>query len=142
MLNKLIFLLILICTVPYSALPAIKSISALKWPKVKGQLINSDIDEEIDVAGDGSRYYPNIKYKYVINGKEYFSQNYAFGFWLTNIKYFAEKIIKKYTSQKIIYVAYNPKNHAESSLLTGLQPYHVAQILLTVFVAYILCFSG
>ena len=140
MQNKFIFLLILVCAIPYSILPTLKSIAAAKWPTIKAQLVNYGIVEEQDIAGDGSWHYPNIEYKYTINGKEYTSNSIAIGFWLANIKFFATRLIKKQTSQKVVSVAYNPKNHAESTLATGLQLFHVAQIALVVLTAYFLCF--
>ena len=84
------------------------------WKKTQGEIIQSEIKKnEKIVAYD--YYYPLIKYKYVVNGKEFISDR----IFLTDIASdykTIEKIVKNYPVGKKVKVFYNPFNPKEAVL--------------------------
>jgi hypothetical protein len=122
----------------FSIWQLLKSISASGWPKIKGEIIYSGVEEENDA--DGSIYKPYVEYKYSISGKEYFSKKYAFGFSFISapFRFLSSGIVSKLPSKSAVLVSYNPKKHYESVLLTGIKSFHVFQALIIFVVLYVL----
>ncbi len=125
-----------LCGIALSILfPIVKSCFALRWPKSTGKIISAKIDESTDV--EGVRHYEvNIKYSYLVNGKKYISNNYAFGYWGVSWAWYAKRIVNQYTANQKISISYHPKNNQLSVMKTGLQFAHVFQI---ASVALIVC---
>ena len=136
---KLLCYLVVYGVLIFSIWQLLRSVSASKWPKAEGEIIYSGVEEENDV--DGSIYFkPNIEYKYSVLGKEYSSKKYAFGFNFISapFRFFSNRVISKLRSKSVVSVSYNPKKPSESVLLTGIQLFHVFQVLIISIVLYVL----
>jgi Protein of unknown function (DUF3592) len=135
-LLKLCFYIALYGMLFFSIWQLLKSISASKWPKTKGEIIYSGVEEEYD--SEGSTYKPHIEYKYSVNGKEYLSKIYAFGYMSSSFRFLSRNIVNSFPSKSSVLVYYNSKKHSESVLMAGIKLFHVVQILfLCVFLIII-----
>ena len=119
----------------FSIWQVLKSIGASAWPKTKGEIIYSGVEEEYDL--EGSTYKPSIEYKYIVNGKEYFSKTYAFGYMSSSFRFLSLNMINKFPSRSSVLVYYNSKKHSESVLLTGIRTFHMLQIIIICVVLYV-----
>jgi hypothetical protein len=131
----LLFVLFIVVKLFYTLLQISKSISASKWPTVKGQIVYSGVEDDTD--SEGGTYRPYIEYKYNVQDREYTSTRYAFGSTHTSFKFLSRRIARNFPAKSVTLVAYNSRNHSDSVLLTGLRFFHIVQIL---FLGIILCF--
>ena len=93
---------------------------AKSFPSVMGTIESTKITTVIGSADDGETYYPEVQYKYVVDGVPYESEGIeSVGqSWPSRDK--AQSIIKKYPRYSQVRVYYNPENPKSSSLKFGL----------------------
>jgi hypothetical protein len=99
---------------------AIKNIllfrKAKSIPSVMGTIESTTITTVKGSADDGNTYYPEVKYKYVVDGVLYESEGIDFigQSWPSREK--AQSIINKYPRYSQVRVYYKPENPKSSSL--------------------------
>lgn len=133
-LISLLFVLFIVAKLLYTLLQIYKSISAAKWPKVKGQIVYSGVEDNTDL--EGGTYKPYIEYKYNVKDREYTSTRYAFGSTHTSFKFLSRRIARNFPTKSFTLVAYNPRNHSDSVILTGLRFFHIVQLLFLGIILY------
>ena len=99
-----------------------KSISALSWRLAKGEIIRAGLIEDSD--GESTTYKAAIQYRYEVNGIEYVSEVYAFGY-LAGPRFIAKGIVEKYRNALTVNVYYNPLRPGESVLIRGVRLFHI-----------------
>lgn len=131
---KLLFGTVGYLGIAYSGWCALMSVSAKSWPTANGIINSSGVDEEYEP--DGSTYKPVIEYSYQVRGREYSSCKYAFGFLASNIKWESQRIVKRFPTKSAVKVYYSSKCPAKSVLLTGIQLFHVVQVIFFAAIIY------
>jgi hypothetical protein len=106
----------------YVLFSMLKSIAALSWPSVTGKILSLEKSLGSSISDDGSEV--EVKYIYVVNAKEYFSKNLAFGY-LGQIDFLTKRLHKKLKEKIYVPVYYNPKNPEQAVLLKGVQNFHI-----------------
>jgi hypothetical protein len=87
-----------------------------------GKVLNSKLDITKNL-GKGLRtfYKAEVKYQYIIKGKEYFSERIYYGDYIGKNRSSGPKsIVEKYSKGEKIPVYYNPKHPSSSVLETGI----------------------
>ena len=97
----------------------LKSKQAQSWPKVKGLVLSSEVEEDRYRNPTGKAtiaFIPGVVYEYNVNGQPYTGKNVIFG--QTNYDYIiASRICEKFSVDETPDVYYNPQNPAESVLV-------------------------
>ena len=87
------------------------------WKTTEGVVIGSKMREILD---EGSSYYTDIQYRYVIEEEEYCSNRVFYGNNIgKNLPFSSKALVNKYVKGKKVIVYYNPRNPNESVLETG-----------------------
>jgi hypothetical protein len=106
------------------------------WPTVTGTIIYSDVYEEYN-TDDGSSYYPDIEYRYVVNGITYENDDVYVGGINEGGSYSrAEEVVVRFPLGKEVPVYYNPEIPQESALIPGVRTSHYI-FLITAAVFFI-----
>ena len=124
----------------YTCLCTLRSVLACFWPKAKGEITYAGISEEYEA--DGSTFSPVIEYKYKVRGKEYHSDNFAYGFVSSGFKFVSNSIFKRYRNRPFVDVYYNPKNPKQSVLIVGVTMFHIFSISLFLALLYIFIYRA
>ncbi|MBI9050111.1 MAG: DUF3592 domain-containing protein [Anaerolineaceae bacterium] len=92
------------------------------WPTIEGQVTQAMVDMSIDRDEDGSssrKYAPLVIYTYAILGREYTSDQVAFGSkWRYTSRAKAESKLRYQSGEQVI-VYYNPENPTQTVLEPG-----------------------
>ena len=106
-----------------------KSVYVVSWPSTIGEIVNGGVEEEFDSDGD-VLYQTKIEYRYSINGLTYKSSRVAYGLMAWNVFWLVSGVFseatKNYPSTR---VKYNPKNPGESTLISGVRRFHIANLI-------------
>ena len=104
--------------------------NAKSFPSVMGTIVSTNIIIVQGSADDGDAYYPEVQYKYVVDGVTYYSEGVDFvkQSWSSRDK--AQSIINKYPRNLRVRVYYRPENPELASLKFGLNS---TVILWTIF---------
>jgi len=135
-LAKILIIAVGLMTIILSVLALIRGKYSKNWNKTEGEILKSEFIE-FGTSGDTERIFkPKVKYKYVIQGKEYFSKRVYFGsFLMSNFKKRNSlRIVAKYPEGKIIPVYYNPTNVRMSVLETGVKSEIIITCIIGVFI--------
>ena len=104
-----------------------KGLESQNWGETQGIILSSQIEErqETDRDYDGgvdttyTVYIAKIQYQYTVNGETHISNKISYSYGSTQNKSDAQKLVNKYPSGKSVTVYYNPSNHDEAVLQTG-----------------------
>ena len=88
-----------------------RAIDSEDWMRIDCEILESKVKE---VKGEGSEYYPEIKYKYTVNGIEYFGNTVRIG-GTSVFRLSATDICKKYHKGRVLKVNVDPNNHLYKS---------------------------
>lgn len=114
------------------------------WPTAKGKICSSGVSmsEDLEDTIRNKRYRTSIKYKYVIDGKEYFSEKVYFGDWLEiSSSSFMRKVVGLYKAGDECSVHYHPRKPQKSMLIVRVTPPVYALLFLGVaFMVAGMCF--
>jgi len=100
------------------------------WPTVDGVVFSSEVSSYKD-SKKNTRYSANVNYSYMIENKEYTSNDISMSEVTSSNVSSAEKICKQYPEGTKVKVFYNPENPDESLLIPG-----------TSFVVYLPMIAG
>ncbi len=106
-------------------LDASASLDAELWPTTQGTIIDMREPGLINYSG---RQGGNIAYRYQVQGVEYIGYRAGFGGGVS--------ALNKASGERVT-VRYNPINHRESTLLTGLRINHLLQGLFGVLLIWL-----
>src|ERR1041385_2704185 len=94
----------------------------LKWERGSGQITWSVLEERTAEGWRGDRYQrfiPQIRFRFVVAGSEYESdQLFRGGFWPAHLGV-AREWLDRFPAGKEVPVFVNPENHAEAVLVQG-----------------------
>ncbi len=99
----------------YDAYQALRSYT---WPTVEGKIVSSTITS-VKHPGETPTYYPDIRYAYRVEGKEYTGDRIFFGEYGTGSSSSAQAVIDKYKVGTSVTVYYDPRNPANAILERG-----------------------
>ncbi len=95
--------------------------STTDWPSVDGQIMSSYLSEEVDRDGK-TKYKPEVKYEYTVDGQSYLSYQILWGSHKTSyswiLKLYAQGIVDEYPKGKTT-VFYNPDKPSQAVLKQG-----------------------
>ena len=102
--------------------------TSISWPSVEGEVVLSQIREEIGGGPYGvyGTKKPEIRYEYTVDGKKYSSRKIKFG------RQPSHEIVSRYPTGQKIKVFYNPDNPNQAVLISG-------GSLAGVYIGVILC---
>lgn len=103
-----------------------KTFLAIRWPKTSGLVLVSEI--EIDNSDYEMNYIPKVEYKYSVNNLKYHSDTAYMG-TLSQSKYHAKYLTDKFKLGQVVLVAYNPKNHSDSTLIFGFNRLNISALI-------------
>ena len=95
------------------------------WPKVQGQVVESDVERERSRSGTGrnrrtkTTYKANVFYDYSVNGTKYSSHKVSFGEYSSSSPGHARRIVNRYPKGKTVEVHYNPEKPQVAVLEPG-----------------------
>ena len=124
-IEKAILLTILFVLLFQCFYHALRSILASRWPKTNGEILSAKIQE--DNKHEQTTWIPEVEFKYKVRGKEYYSNNLAFGF-RPSFFFLSKWVLKKYENRPCVKVSYNPYRPQQAVLITGLQFFHLYYI--------------
>ena len=102
-----------------------RAASSRNWPWTMGTVVNARIREEVHVAEHGraySRYYPEVAYEYVVEGRTYRSKRIRFGglpFVYSTDREEIETWLADYPGGRQVQVYYHPQRPEEAVLQPG-----------------------
>ncbi len=88
------------------------------WPVTQGEITSSSVD--ISTDDDGTTYYADIKFKYVVNDRWITADVVNFGEYGSSNPNYAGDIVDKYPVGKVVNVYYNPEKVETAVLEPGL----------------------
>jgi hypothetical protein len=89
---------------------------------VEGEIVSSELGVYTDI-GEAlqTSYKAKVKYQYSVEGEKYTSKRVFYGGYMhTNLPYGPKRTLKKYLKGDKVVVYYNPANHRQSVLETGI----------------------
>jgi hypothetical protein len=91
------------------------------WPSITGTITSSSVRTETRRESNKTStvYFPNVQYRYKIDGQPYTSSRIAFGNASGGRKSFAQDVVEKYPSGQKITVYYDPDDPQYAILETG-----------------------
>ena len=101
-----------------------------KWPTVIGTVIESSVEKDPDL-----NRYPQVRYRYSVNGTEYTSDRILPHGRLATTGTHAVRVVARYKTGSRVRVRVNPRRPADSALETGL-PFIVYFMLVVSVVAF------
>lgn len=89
-----------------------------RWLKVSAKIIRSEVKREtlLGLGMPAQLVYPEIAFKYLINGRWYTSKNYSFSL----LRPSAKEVVEKHPLNALVQVVYDPLFPALSVLKPGL----------------------
>lgn len=104
--------------IPFFIIPIFKILRAQSWPAVPCTILSSGVHTNRD--SDGNTYRVDIHYRYVVNGRPFASNNYAFTGSMTSSGYKGKREIASRYKTGMQTVCYpNPKDPSEAVLHRG-----------------------
>lgn len=89
------------------------------WPTVVGEVFSSDVSSYTD-SKKKTMYRANINYSFVVNGKEYTSDDISMSESSSSNPGYAKKVCYQYPVGKKVKVFYDPKTPSSSLLEPGI----------------------
>ncbi len=90
--------------------------SAAKWPTAEGQVVSS---RAVRGCGKGSSYYPEIIYRYAVEGMEHVGRRIAFGESGCGSESSVQLLADRFPSNSAVKVYFNPQLPSDSVLIVG-----------------------
>lgn len=90
---------------------------SVEWPTAMGRVIFSDVREDSDE--DGASYHADVSYEYVVNDREYLSDQVSFGQYGSSNYSHAAEIVRRYPVGERVTVYYNPEQPETAVLEPG-----------------------
>lgn len=106
-----------------------RSMTALRWQKTDGEILNLEIQESDGDINSGPTYTPFIKYKYTVDNMTYISKTLGYGLWGTTFLSLTERTLNNVCTHPLS-VYYNPENHGTALLVRGLTLHHTVCLAL------------
>jgi len=110
------------------------SLRAKNWTQTEGSIEKWDISTGSE-GEDGQVYVKNMEYKYSVGEVVHCSKRIGFGFPYEITFFFAHGALNEVLAfAPAVTPYYNPKNPAESTLVTGFRLYHLMRLWTVLFV--------
>ncbi|RMG98831.1 MAG: DUF3592 domain-containing protein [Chloroflexi bacterium] len=77
------------------------------WPTTTGEVVASSVRASSD--SDGTTYYADVSYSYVVDDHRYVSDTVSFGEYGSSDRSHAEEVVARYPVGKRVTVYYNPE---------------------------------
>ena len=110
-------------------LALIRSLFALRWKQVPGELINLGMQASDGDSNSGPTYTPIVEYKYKIKHTTYTSEKIGYGLWGTSSAWLSERTLASVSTHPLP-VFYNPVHPGESVLIRGATFHHLVCLIL------------
>lgn len=94
------------------------SVSSDTWPTAQGQVVSSEIRSVSGSKGGSASPRPEIKYRFSVNGGEYWGDRITFGY-ARDTQDFADAMTVKYPRAAYVTVRYHPSDPYLNCLETG-----------------------
>ena len=118
-LVEILFGVVGITLIGWSTYTITRAFESRQWPSTTGEILNSVIVLHQD-SDDLTKYGTMVRYKYVVNGKEYLSDRLSFNSRVqTTFRSVAEKEALRYQPSMAIEVYYDPAMPNEAVLIPG-----------------------
>ena len=91
--------------------------STLRWPSVRGKVYASRVVEEKSRDGDNDTMYrPEIRYEYVVDGKEFAAKRLGLEEKSASWRSYADGVVSRFPVGREVEIFYNPGNPGEALL--------------------------
>lgn len=87
------------------------------WPATDGEVVSSNV--RVSTDEDGTSYFGDVTYSYVVNDARYTSDNVSFGQYGSSDRGHAEEIVAKYPAGSGVTVRYDPADPETAVLEPG-----------------------
>lgn len=89
----------------------------LRWPSVRGKVYASRVVEEQSRDADNETMYrPDIRYEYVVDGKEFAAKRLALEDTSASWRSYADGVVSRFPIGREVEIFYNPDNPSEALL--------------------------
>jgi len=122
--------------VGFTVLNILRSLLALGWKTVKGEITYAGISSDCD--DEGCTYKPVIEFMYMVRGKEYHSKRFAFGYVFSSFRFLAKMVYSRYKNLPIVTVYYHPNRPKSAVLMPGIRLFHLVDLVFFGVCLYIL----
>jgi len=92
---------------------------SVDWPKAKGTVFVSQMDNKSD--SDGTTFHAQVAYSYVVAGVKFSSNKVAYGDYGSSDPDHAQEILNRYPINAVVEVSYRPDRPSESVLEVGVK---------------------
>lgn len=96
-----------------------ESVETGSWPSANGTVIQSGIRKDFDKGR--SVYYPEVKYRYTVDNREYSGSRVAVFEYGSGILADSEAVAGRYPAGSEVKVSYNPEDPSSAVLEPGVQ---------------------
>jgi len=117
LLFSLVFLIVAIGALWWGATTARNASVSKNWPAVPGTITVSQV--AISTDDDGTTYYADVQYKYVVNDRWYTADTVNFGEYGSGSRSRVDKIVARYPPGSQAAVYYNPDDPDTAVLEPG-----------------------
>ena len=96
--------------------------SAGAWPTVTAEIIHSDTEDQTEEDNDGStttRYRAWVRYRYAVQGKQYYGRRVSSGFEWHWFEWTAKRVAGRYREGKRVRVHYRATDPEDSTIESG-----------------------
>lgn len=116
------------------------AISSLQWPKTEGKILSTTLNAFKFWGEPRTSYNPIVRYKYILDDKEYLSARVYFGYRIaSSFKRRSLKTLKKYNTGDKVNVFYNPEKENMAVIEPGIK---FELVFVTVFGLIFILFGG
>lgn len=113
-----------------------RMISSSSWPTVEGVVTSSEVEGDITASDFGSGWWPEVSYRFSVNGKIYTANNIeVINVGNGNTDNYAKQVVERYPVGKKVQVHFNPDNPAIAVLEPGI-PTNVGGLNSITFIAF------
>lgn len=96
----------------------VQGLRSRSWPTAPGVVVTSGV-EEVKLAEHGTRYEPEVTYRYTVDGRTYTGRRWRFGATAAFNRTQAGRLVARYPVGEAIAVRYDPFRPATSVLEPG-----------------------
>ncbi len=107
------------------------------WPQTKATVIESKLEEQLHAEGLWL-FFPRIRYRYVVQGREYESTVITFPTWASASRRRIETTLNKYPVSGTVLASYLPNKPTVSVLEPGLN----TSVFIGVSIGFVFLLSG
>lgn len=113
--------------------------STRTWTSTTGKVVRSRVktDRDPSMNSEETMYVPEIRYKYMVDGKEYTGKRIGYRAYSSTDSKEVKQALDEYAKKDKIEVYYNPAHPEKAVLERGGEDFHVANLVMSGIFAFV-----